>query len=136
MRVALVHVPARGGRVERAFAHAEGGEALGYVLENRLLGAALWSALGDSANVTVRSPARVTGVAAVTALGATRVSVAGRPVPLMTLALIAAPAGKGEARRQGEVPGDAARDAWRWRGQAEVHARNDAGHPAREPATG
>jgi len=41
----------------------EGGEPLGYVLENRLLGAALWRALEASPNVTVRSPATVTGVA-------------------------------------------------------------------------
>ena len=40
----------------------EGGEPLGYVLENRLLGAALWQAMGASPNVTVRSPASVTGV--------------------------------------------------------------------------
>lgn len=43
-------------------ADEEGGEPLGYVLENRLLGAALWRALGDGAGITVRSPARVTGV--------------------------------------------------------------------------
>lgn len=41
----------------------DGGEPLGYVLENRLLGAALWRALGDSANVTVRAPAAVGMVA-------------------------------------------------------------------------
>lgn len=41
----------------------EGGEPLGYVLENRLLGAALWRAMRDSPNVTVRSPATVAGVA-------------------------------------------------------------------------
>ena len=40
----------------------EGGEPLGYVLENRLLGAALWRAMRDSPNVTVRSPATVAGV--------------------------------------------------------------------------
>jgi 2-octaprenyl-6-methoxyphenol hydroxylase len=40
----------------------EGGEPLGYVLENRLLGAALWKKLGKAANVTVHSPATVTGV--------------------------------------------------------------------------
>jgi 2-octaprenyl-6-methoxyphenol hydroxylase len=41
----------------------EGGEPLGYVLENRLLGAMLWRAMRDSPNVTVRSPATVAGVA-------------------------------------------------------------------------
>jgi 2-octaprenyl-6-methoxyphenol hydroxylase len=40
----------------------EGGEPLGYVLENRLLGAALWRAMGASPNVTLRSPASVTAV--------------------------------------------------------------------------
>lgn len=40
----------------------EGGEPLGYVLENRLLGAALWRAMGASPNVTLRSPASVAGV--------------------------------------------------------------------------
>jgi 2-octaprenyl-6-methoxyphenol hydroxylase len=40
----------------------EGGEPLGYVLENRLLGAALWRTLAASPNVAVRSPATVTAV--------------------------------------------------------------------------
>jgi 2-octaprenyl-6-methoxyphenol hydroxylase len=40
----------------------EGGEPLGYVLENRLLGAALWRVMRDSPNITVRSPATVAGV--------------------------------------------------------------------------
>ncbi len=42
----------------------EGGEPLGYVVENRLLGAALWRAMGGSPNVRLRSPATVAGVAA------------------------------------------------------------------------
>lgn len=41
----------------------EGDEPLGYVLENRLLGAALWRAMGNSPNVTLRSPATVAGFA-------------------------------------------------------------------------
>ncbi len=58
-----IHVSERGRLGTTVIdADEEGGEALGYVLENRLLGAALWRALGDSSNVTVRSPARVTGV--------------------------------------------------------------------------
>ena len=43
-------------------ADEDGGEALGYVVENRLLGAALWRAIGASSSVTVHSPARVTQV--------------------------------------------------------------------------
>jgi 2-octaprenyl-6-methoxyphenol hydroxylase len=43
-------------------ADEDGGEALGYVVENRLLGAALWRAISASSTVTVRSPARVTQV--------------------------------------------------------------------------
>ncbi|MEO7385502.1 MAG: 2-octaprenyl-6-methoxyphenyl hydroxylase [Gammaproteobacteria bacterium] len=42
----------------------EGGEPLGYVVENRVLGAALWRALDESPNVTVRSPATVTAATA------------------------------------------------------------------------
>jgi 2-octaprenyl-6-methoxyphenol hydroxylase len=42
----------------------EGGEPLGYVLENRLLGVALWRALAESANVELRAPATVTDVTA------------------------------------------------------------------------
>jgi 2-octaprenyl-6-methoxyphenol hydroxylase len=58
-----IHVSERGRLGTTVIdADEEGGEALGYVLENRLLGAALWRALGDSTNVAVRSPARVTGV--------------------------------------------------------------------------
>lgn len=40
----------------------EGGEPLGYVLENRLMGAALWRAMEASPNVTLRSPASVAAV--------------------------------------------------------------------------
>jgi 2-octaprenyl-6-methoxyphenol hydroxylase len=58
-----IHVSERGRLGTTVIdADEEGGEALGYVLENRLLGAALWHAFGDSSNVTVRSPALVTGV--------------------------------------------------------------------------
>ena len=58
-----IHVSERGRLGTTVIdADEEGGEALGYVLENRLLGAALWRALDDSSNVTVHSPARVTGV--------------------------------------------------------------------------
>jgi 2-octaprenyl-6-methoxyphenol hydroxylase len=58
-----IHVSER-GRLGTAVLDAaeEGGEPLGYVLENRLLGAALWSKLGTAANVAIHSPATVTGV--------------------------------------------------------------------------
>lgn len=41
----------------------EGGEPLGYVLENRLLGAALWRAMGASPGLEIRAPASVSAVA-------------------------------------------------------------------------
>jgi 2-octaprenyl-6-methoxyphenol hydroxylase len=58
-----IHVSER-GRLGTAIIDAdeEGGEPLGYVIENRLLGRALWSALGTAANVTVRAPGSVAGV--------------------------------------------------------------------------
>ena len=58
-----IHVSERGQLGTTVIdADEDGGEALGYVIENRLLGAALWRAIGSSPNVTVRSPARVTQV--------------------------------------------------------------------------
>ena len=58
-----IHVSERGQLGTTVIdADEEGGEALGYVVENRLLGAALWRAISSSPNVTVHSPARVTQV--------------------------------------------------------------------------
>ena len=58
-----IHVSERGQLGTTVIdADDDGGEALGYVIENRLLGAALWRAIGSSPNVTVQSPARVTQV--------------------------------------------------------------------------
>jgi len=58
-----IHISER-GRLGTAVidANDDGGEPLGYVTENRLLGAELWRALSDSENVTVHSPASVTAV--------------------------------------------------------------------------
>ncbi len=58
-----IHVSERGRLGTTVIdADEDGGEALGYVVENRLLGAALWHAISTSSYVTVRSPARVTRV--------------------------------------------------------------------------
>lgn len=58
-----IHVSER-GRFGTSVIDADddGGEPVGYVVENRLLGAALWQALAETSAVTVRSPATVTGV--------------------------------------------------------------------------
>ena len=58
-----IHVSER-GRLGTAVIDAdeEGVPALGYVLPNRQLGAALWDALGRQPNVTVHAPASVTSV--------------------------------------------------------------------------
>ncbi|MCE7903132.1 MAG: 2-octaprenyl-6-methoxyphenyl hydroxylase [Gammaproteobacteria bacterium PRO9] len=58
-----IHVSER-GRLGTAVIDAadDGGEPLGYVVENRVLGAALWSRLAASPAIDVRAPARVTGV--------------------------------------------------------------------------
>ncbi len=54
-----IHVSERGRLGTTVIdADEEGGEALGYVVENRLLGAALWRELGDHRNITIRAPAR------------------------------------------------------------------------------
>ena len=59
-----IHVSERGRLGTTVIdADEEGGEALGYVVENRLLGAALWRELGDHSNVTVLTPARATTAA-------------------------------------------------------------------------
>ncbi len=58
-----IHVSERGQLGTTVIdADEDGGEALGYVVENRLLGATLWRAISDSRNVSVHSPARVTRV--------------------------------------------------------------------------
>lgn len=56
-----IHVSER-GRLGTTVIDAgeQDGEALGHVVENRLLGAELWRTLAASPNVTVRSPATVT----------------------------------------------------------------------------
>jgi len=58
-----IHISER-GRLGTAVidANEDGGEPLGYVIENRLLGAELWRVLAGSANITVHSPASVTTV--------------------------------------------------------------------------
>ncbi|MDH5255753.1 MAG: 2-octaprenyl-6-methoxyphenyl hydroxylase [Gammaproteobacteria bacterium] len=68
----------------------EGGEPLGYVLENRLLGAALWRAMGSSPNVTVRSPATVAGVAGTDGALAVTVQEGGASTVLRTRLLVVA----------------------------------------------
>ncbi|MEO8223827.1 MAG: 2-octaprenyl-6-methoxyphenyl hydroxylase [Gammaproteobacteria bacterium] len=58
-----IHVSERGRLGTTVIdADEEGGEALGYVVENRLLGAALWRALAASPNITLCSPATVSAV--------------------------------------------------------------------------
>lgn len=68
----------------------EGGEPLGYVLENRLLGAALWRAMSSSPNVTVRSPATVAGVVATDEALAVTVQEGGASTVLRTRLLVVA----------------------------------------------
>lgn len=86
-----IHVSER-GRLGTAVidANEEGGEPLGYVLENRLLGAALWRALGDSPNVTVRSPATVIGVEDSVATLRVRVEQGGANTTIRTRLLVVA----------------------------------------------
>ncbi len=66
-----IHVSER-GRLGTAVIDAahQGGEPLGYVLENRELGAALWRRLAASSGIVVRAPARVTAVHAESAVAA------------------------------------------------------------------
>lgn len=63
-----IHVSER-GRFGTALLSAaeERVPALGYVLENRVLGRALWDLLGAAGNVAVHAPASVTGAAATSA---------------------------------------------------------------------
>lgn len=90
-----IHVSERGRLGTTVIdADEEGGEPLGYVLENRLLGAALWSSLGRSlgngSNVTVRAPATVTGVEAGPDRLQVRVLEGGAPVLIRTRLLVVA----------------------------------------------
>ncbi len=68
----------------------EGGEPLGYVLENRLLGAALWQAMTGSPNVRLLSPATVTGVATAEDALAITVQSGGAGAELRTRLLVVA----------------------------------------------
>src|SRR5512137_2481224 len=57
-----IHVSDRGRfGTARIDAAEQGLEALGYVVPNRVIGAALWAGLARASNVTVIAPARVTG---------------------------------------------------------------------------
>jgi 2-octaprenyl-6-methoxyphenol hydroxylase len=63
--IARIHVSDRGRfGFARIDAHEQGLAALGYVVPNRALGAALWSRLDRSAGLTVFSPAKVSAVQA------------------------------------------------------------------------
>jgi 2-octaprenyl-6-methoxyphenol hydroxylase len=86
-----IHVSERGRLGTTVIdADEEGGEALGYVLENRLLGSALWRALHDRPNVTLHSPATVTTVDdSVAALGV-QVERGGASTTLRTRLLVVA----------------------------------------------
>jgi len=86
-----IHVSER-GRLGTAVidGNEEGGEPLGYVLENRLLGAALWRAMQSSPNLTLRSPATVAGVASAGAALAVTVDEGGIRAPLQARLLVVA----------------------------------------------
>ena len=61
--IARIHVSDRGHfGFARIDAREQGLAALGYVVPNRALGAALWSRLGRSADLTVFSPAKVAAI--------------------------------------------------------------------------
>jgi 2-octaprenyl-6-methoxyphenol hydroxylase len=61
--IARIHVSDRGHfGFARIDAREQGLAALGYVVANRALGAALWSRLGRSADLTVFSPAKVAAI--------------------------------------------------------------------------
>jgi 2-octaprenyl-6-methoxyphenol hydroxylase len=58
--ITSIHVSERGHfGFSRISAHEEGVPALGYTLENRVLGRALWARLADHENIQVLAPARI-----------------------------------------------------------------------------
>ena len=86
-----IHVSER-GRLGTAVIDADddGGEALGYVVENRLLGAELWRVLAGSPNIAVHSPATVTAVSDSTDTLQVQVEQAGAITTIHTRLLVVA----------------------------------------------
>lgn len=109
----------------------EGGEPLGYVLENRLLGAALWRSLGDSPNVTLRSPATVAGVEDAGEALAVTVQEGGTVTELRTRLLVVADGARSPLRAS---LGIAARI--RPYGQVAIVGNVAVSDPSRHPADG
>jgi len=90
--IRAIHV-SEAGRfgVARLNAEAQGIDAFGYVVANRVIGAALWSALANATGVTARVPARPATVAiAADAVTLTIVDVAGEPEELRARVVVAA----------------------------------------------
>ena len=88
----------------RIRAEAEGVEALGYTIENRALGAALWKPLEDAPGFTCLAPAKLAtftgGDDAVTA----EVDVGGRALTIRARLLIAADGARSSVRRSLQIP--------------------------------
>jgi 2-octaprenyl-6-methoxyphenol hydroxylase len=98
--IAKIHVSDQGhfgfARIDAA---EQGLPALGYVVANRLLGAALWSKLSDRADVRVYCPAQVTRVAAEGDTVLLHVSEAGGAEVLIKARLVVAADGAGSKVR-------------------------------------
>jgi 2-octaprenyl-6-methoxyphenol hydroxylase len=98
--IAKIHVSDQGhfgfARIDAA---EQGLPALGYVVANRLLGAALWSKLSGRADVRVYCPAQVTHVAARDDAVELNVSEAGGPEALIRARLVVAADGAGSLVR-------------------------------------
>lgn len=94
-----IHVSER-GRLGTAVIDAadDGGEPLGYVVENRVLGAALWSRLAASPTIDVRAPARVTGVQSAPEAITVTVDRQGGTTPIRTRLLVVADGARSRLR--------------------------------------
>lgn len=94
-----IHVSER-GRLGTAVIDAadDGGEPLGYVVENRVLGAALWSRLAASPAIDVRAPARVTGVQSAPEAITVTVDRQGGTTPIRTRLLVVADGARSRLR--------------------------------------
>lgn len=90
--IRAIHVSEAGGfGFARLNADAQGIDAFGYVVANRVIGAALWSALANAADVSVRVPARPQTVAiAADAVTLTIVDAAGERERLTARVVVAA----------------------------------------------
>jgi len=100
-----IHISERGRfGVSRILASEEGVPALGYLLENRVLGAALWEALGDAQRLTTIAPATLESFEPGADGVSIGVSCAGEGVTVRARLVVAADGAQSQVRGELGIP--------------------------------